>query len=1144
MKKRILFHVIFLLSIQALGQTTLSSNSQTACAGTTVNVAANNADPLVTFVWTAPNQTNVNGAQLNLNSVSQNITWTCTTYDATNNPVDTDVFTLTVNALPTVTASPNQTVCSGTNVTLTGGGASSYTWNNGITNGVAFVANATTTYTVTGTDANGCVNTAQTTVTVNALPTVTASPNQTVCSGTNVTLTGGGASNYTWNNGITNGVAFAANATTTYTVTGTDANGCVNTAQVTVSVNAVPTVIAGNNQTVCAGTAVTLSGSGASSYTWNNGVTNATPFTPIATQTYTVTGTAANGCTNTAQVIVIVNALPTVSGGNNQTVCAGTIVTLNGSGATSYVWDNGVTNATPFTPVATQTYTVTGTNANGCMNTAQVTVSVNAVPTVIAGNNQTVCAGTAVTLSGSGASTYSWNNNVQNGVSFTPNTTQTYTVTGTAANGCANTAQVTVTVNALPTVSVGINQTVCAGTAVTLSGSGASTYAWNNNVQNGVAFTPNTTQTYTVTGTAANGCTNTAQVTVTVNALPNVSGGNNQTVCAGAQVTLAGSGASTYSWNNNVQNGVSFTPNTTQTYTVTGTDANGCVNTAQTTVTVNPLPDSTISANGDTVFCSGGNVGLSVPQGIGNVYTWSLNNSPILGGVASSYFANQTGVFSVQIVNQYNCTSNDTITITSLNIPIAVITNTAPSNFYCQGSQVTLNSASNCVGCSLTYQWLDNSMNSIQGANSSTYSYTANSTSNIYLVVSNNLNGVSCVDTSLNIPISVIQNLTPTFNLPDSICVNDTYLLPQLSNNLISGNWNHPSITSQYTSYTFTPLIGQCALPYIWNVTLEQLPSPNLGNDTTICSGEAVNLSLQGFNYYLWNNGSVNSAIQVSPVSTELFIVSVTDNLGCIGYDSITVIVNPNPATPVIVGVESVCLNSLNRVYSSSPSSNWLIWNINGANIYSGQHTNQVHLDVTALDSVWIELTEHVLETGCFATGSLLVIVDTTAVAPPYVNVLPLGNDNDLLCAPQATNVIRWGKMNKVTNLIYLEPSGLTYHNFISLDTSVYYYFVDHGGDGCYTRSYYNYPELVTEVEDVQEVGFWLAPNPVQTELRIMSDTQSFNSLSIENLEGKCVYQGSHWTNTPIDCANFMPGMYFVKIQNGLKSYVIKFLKL
>jgi hypothetical protein len=289
MKKRFLFHVIFLLSIHAYGQTTLSSNSQTACAGTTVNVAANNADPLVTFVWTAPNQTNVNGAQLNLNSVSQNITWTCTTYDATNNPVDTDVFTLTVNALPTVTASPNQTVCSGTNVTLTGGGASSYTWNNGITNGVVFVANATTTYTVIGTDANGCVNTAQVTVSVNAVPTVIAGNNQTVCAGTAVTLSGSGASSYTWNNGVTNATPFTPIATQTYTVTGTAANGCTNTAQVIVIVNALPTVSGGNNQTVCAGTIVTLNGSGATSYVWDNGVTNATPFTPVATQTYTVT---------------------------------------------------------------------------------------------------------------------------------------------------------------------------------------------------------------------------------------------------------------------------------------------------------------------------------------------------------------------------------------------------------------------------------------------------------------------------------------------------------------------------------------------------------------------------------------------------------------------------------------------------------------------------------------------------------------------------------------------------------------------------------------------------------------------------------------------------------------------------------------
>jgi hypothetical protein len=461
-----------------------------------------------------------------------------------------------------------------------------------------------------------------------------------------------------WNNGVTNAVAFTPNATQTYIVTGTDANGCTNTAQVTVTVNALPTVSAGNNQTVCSGTAVTLNGSGASSYLWNNGVTNAVAFTPNATQTYTVTGTDANGCTNTAQITVTVNALPTVSAGNNQTVCAGTAVTLNGSGAVSYSWNNGVSNGVAFTPAATQTYTVTGTGANGCTNTAQTTVTVNALPTVSAGNNQAVCAGTAITLNGSGASSYSWNNGVSNGVAFTPATTQTYTVTGTGANGCTNTAQITVTVNALPTVSAGNNQTVCAGTAITLTGSGANSYSWNNGVSNGVAFTPAATQTYTVTGTDANGCTNTAQTTVSVNALPTVSAGQNQAVCTGTSVTLNGTGAVSYTWNNNVQNGVAFTPNVTQTYTVTGTDANGCANTAQITVTVNPLP--TVNAGADTTVCdSDFPITISASGNPNLSYSWSN------GTTTQQTTVNTAGTYTVTVTDGFGCNASDDIIVTN-----------------------------------------------------------------------------------------------------------------------------------------------------------------------------------------------------------------------------------------------------------------------------------------------------------------------------------------------------------------------------------------------------------------------------------------------------------------------------------------------
>ena len=152
-------------------------------------------------------------------------------------------------------------------------------WDNGITDNTAFSPNTTTTYTVTGTDANGCQNTDLVTVTVNALPTVSAGADQTVCFGDNVTLSGSGASTYTWDNGITDNTAFTATATTTYTVTGTDGNGCQNTDLVTVTVNALPTVSAGSDQTVCFGDDVTLSGSGASTYTWDNGITDNTAFT-------------------------------------------------------------------------------------------------------------------------------------------------------------------------------------------------------------------------------------------------------------------------------------------------------------------------------------------------------------------------------------------------------------------------------------------------------------------------------------------------------------------------------------------------------------------------------------------------------------------------------------------------------------------------------------------------------------------------------------------------------------------------------------------------------------------------------------------------------------------------------------------------
>ena len=153
---------------------------------------------------------------------------------------------------------------------------------------------------------------------------------------------------------------------------------------------------------------------------------------------------------------------------------------------------------------------------------------------------------------------------------------------------CSNTSTASVIVNQLPVVST-VSKTICIGQAVIIEGNGAVSYVWDKNVWNGISFTPSITDTYTVTGTDANGCTNTASATVTLNPLPTISA-NSETVCDGQSTTLRANGAVSYIWDGGITNNVSFIPNSSSKYHVTGTDVNGCKNETVTTVVVNPLP--------------------------------------------------------------------------------------------------------------------------------------------------------------------------------------------------------------------------------------------------------------------------------------------------------------------------------------------------------------------------------------------------------------------------------------------------------------------------------------------------------------------------------------------------------------------------
>lgn len=425
------------------------------CAGDSVTGSINvsgGASPYL-YSW-APTAGVANpAAAVTQISPSASETYTVTITDGCGS-LYTSTVSITVNPLPAVTANvSDDSVCIGGSFTPTGGGANTYTWSGGLSDNTPYTPAATDTYTVTGTDMNGCSATSAVTVEVFALPTVTAGAStDSVCLGSTFVPMGGGAATYTWTGGLTDNVPFAPVATDTYTVTGTDLNGCSNTASVSVDVLALPSVVASVTDTeICNGSSVTFTGSGAQTYSWDNGVTDNVSFTPSSTALYHVTGTDQYGCQNMDSVQVIVNSNPVLAVAGD-TACTGDCIQFNatasgGAPAYNYLWvpSLGLDNPAIPNPIAcnaaTTCYTVTVTDANGCDDVTTVCGVVNPLPSASASGPSTTCVTDgAYPLTGSPAGgTFSGPG--VSGSSFNPSTagngTHQVIYTYTDASGCS-----------------------------------------------------------------------------------------------------------------------------------------------------------------------------------------------------------------------------------------------------------------------------------------------------------------------------------------------------------------------------------------------------------------------------------------------------------------------------------------------------------------------------------------------------------------------------------------------------------------------------------------------------------------------------------------------------------------------------------
>ena len=550
---------------------------------------------------------------------------------------------------------------------------------------------------------------------------------------------------YNWSNGamIEDPTGLSSG---TYTCTITDGAGCTRLQNVTLN-DPAPVVVTTNPATstaICIGNSTSITASGASTYTWSpsgglSGTTGATvTANPSSTSTYLVTGTSSLGCTDTVSIQVVVNALPTAAISGANTICTGDTANLLASGGTSYVWSNGPSVASnPVNPTSNTTYTVTVTDANTCQDTAQISVNVNALPTVSFTGMDTICNGDTTTITASGGTSYAWSNGPSSaGQDLNPSTTTSYTVTVTDANTCENSGSVTVVVNALPVLSFVGTDTICDGDSTQITVSGASTYQWGfGPTTSMVDLSPSTTTSFDVAGTDGNGCTASDTIEIVVNALPVASITGADSICAGDTTSLTAAGGTSYVWSTTAMTtSIDVAPTAATTYTVTVSDVNGCEAAASHPVFVNALP-SILIAGVDTI-CPGDTVSLIASGGLS--YVWSTSETTFSIDVNPS--TNTT--YTVTATDNNGCNGVGSHTLNMASVPVAVIS-PAGGNVM----QATAGFA--------TYQWYFNGT-LIPGATMDTYTGTQNGD---YTVQVTNAQG--CSGTSVDYPFVLVGISNP-----------------------------------------------------------------------------------------------------------------------------------------------------------------------------------------------------------------------------------------------------------------------------------------------------------------------------------------------------------------------------------------------
>jgi len=649
---------------------------------------------------------------------------------------------------------------------------------------------------------------------------------------------------------------------------------------------------------ICAGSSVTLTATGATTYTWspstglNTTVGSVVTATPLVSTKYYVTGTG-NNCTAVDSIIVTVNQLPVASITGDSIICTGESTTLNASGGIGYLWNTSETNPSiSVSPTVTTTYTVTITNAGGCTGTATKVITVNLPPVVtfnnslsqqpITSTNYLITGGTPAggTYSGAGVNGTNFNASVA-GVGIH---TITYTYTD-PITGCIGSATNTIQVNdcqgflnggfEIPYQAPG-NYALVADNIVT---------GWNTTASDHLIE---------IWGTGFNGVPSYegnqfAEVNATMFAalyqdVPSIPGDTMPWSFAhrarvgideikvnigppGSTVTQGTFSSPTTEWQ--IKTGVYVVPSGV---TTTRFEFEA-VSTGSGSISVGNFIDdvkfSTALASNNSAICAGDTLNLYCTPFGAVSFQWSgpngfsstLQNPSIPNATIAA-----SGDYTVTVTKTTGCTAT---AVTTVIVNENVAASASSNSPVCAGNLLQLSCS---PPTAQTYSWSgpNGFVSSLQNPDISNVTTNASGT---YTVSITNIYG--CSDTS---SVSVSVNQSPTVNAgPDQmICEGLSTTLTASGGNTYQWNGGPATVTnfvtpSVTTTYSVTAFIGNCTdTDNVTVIVLNPIPI-EAGDDTTICAGGSVQLNASGGLMYSWTPSTgLNSTTISNPLATPL----------------------------------------------------------------------------------------------------------------------------------------------------------------------------------------------------------------------------------------------------------------------------------